>query len=200
MTETAAHPASSTRESSDEEPQAGTAPGGQPNGSEPGEQPNGSDVCLACGLCCTGLLFDLAPLEEPELPLAGRLQLPVVQTPVYDAFRLPCPQQQGAKCGVYLMRPNVCGSYACGLLQRYTAGEVPLVEALERVARIRTAASDLRDRVPAGSRPRPLWDDARSYLEVLDDALAPPERQREVEGLKTALSALRAAIRRDLDP
>ncbi|HSO00178.1 MAG TPA: YkgJ family cysteine cluster protein [Candidatus Nanopelagicales bacterium] len=162
--------------------------------------PNGSDVCVACGLCCTGLLFDLAPLEEPELALAGKLRLPLVRTPMYDAFRLPCPRQEGAVCGVYATRPKVCGSYECGLLQRYVAGEVPLDEALARVTRIREAAADLRGRVPAGSRPRPLWDDARARLEVLDDPTAPPERRAEREALAEALTELRAAIRRDLDP
>lgn len=168
---------------------------------QPGQSPpNGSDVCVPCGLCCTGLLFDLAPLEEPELALAGKLRLPLVRTPMYEAFRLPCPRQEGTLCGVYLERPKVCGSYECGLLQRYKAGEVPLDEALARVSRIRDAAADLRRRVPAGSRPRPLWDDARARLDLLDDAVATEAQRAEREALSEALTALRSAIRLELDP
>ncbi|AKT42341.1 zinc/iron-chelating domain-containing protein [Chondromyces crocatus] len=157
-------------------------------------------MCVICGLCCTGLLFDIAPLEEPELPLAERLRLPLIQTPVYDAFRLPCPRQDGAVCGVYATRPKVCGTYECGLLQRYTGGEVSLGEAHERVMRVREMTAALRRQVPAGARARPLWDDARAYLDMMDDGLVQPERQREIETLKASLSALRTTIRQDLDP
>jgi hypothetical protein len=160
--------------------------------------PNGSDLCVACGLCCTGLLFDIAPLEDHEVPLAEALRLPVVRTPVYEAFRLPCPRQEGTVCGVYKCRPAVCGSYECGLLRRFVAGEVPLEDALARVAGIQERAAELRGRVPSGPRPRPLWDDAHAYLQRGDETEEVWRRERDE--ITKALAELRAACRRDLDP
>lgn len=154
--------------------------------------PDGSDLCTACGLCCTGLLFDVAPLEEHELPLAERLRLPLASNQYHDAFRLPCPHLDGRRCGVYESRPTVCGSYECGLLRRFKAGEVALEEALDRVHGVTAQVAALRDRVPAGPAPQPLWDDARDLLRGSSKV--------EREELVRALAELRAALRRDLDP
>lgn len=111
---------------------------------------DGSTLCLACGLCCTGLLFDIAPLEADELDRAERLGLPLARTPHRDGFALPCPRQRGSACTVYAERPRICASYACGLLRAYRAGAVDPREALERVARLKALADEVRkaDRAP----------------------------------------------------
>jgi Fe-S-cluster containining protein len=166
----------------------------------PPEPPNGSDLCTACGLCCTGIFFDVAPLEEHELELAGKLRLPLACNQYHDAFRLPCPRLQDRRCTVYEERPGVCGSYECGLLRRFKAGEVPREEALARVRRAVARAGELRRRVPAGEPPRPLWDDARAYLQQRDAEAEAPGWRAEKDDLVAALAALRADCRRDIDP
>src|SRR5580693_5326443 len=88
-----------------------------------GEQER-SDLCLACGLCCQGALHDLVPLDEDELEGAHKLRLPVVESPLRLAFRLPCPRLDDRRCTVYLERPRTCARYACDLLRAYGAGEV----------------------------------------------------------------------------
>jgi Fe-S-cluster containining protein len=89
-----------------------------------------------------GVFFDVAPLHEHEVPLAEKLHLPVVRTEHFDAFRLPCPRLDDKRCTIYETRPSACATYACGLLRRYTAGEVSLVEALAAVARVASLAGD----------------------------------------------------------
>ena len=164
------------------------------------EPPSGSDLCTECGLCCTGLLFDAAPLEEHEIALAERLRLPLASNQYHDAFRLPCPALRDRRCGVYASRPTVCGAYECGLLRRLKAGEVPLDEALDRVRRTTAHAGALRARIPAAEPPRPLWDDAKDHLRRRDAEAPSPAWAAERGELAASLAELRAAIRRDLDP
>jgi Fe-S-cluster containining protein len=167
----------------------------------PPEPPNGSDLCTECGLCCAGLFFDVAPLEEHEIALAGRLRLPLACNQHHDAFRLPCPCLEERRCAVYdKERPSVCASYECGLLRRFKAGEVPRDEALARVRRATARADELRRRVPAGAPPRPLWDDARAYIQQRDAEATAPGWQADKEDLVRSLAALRADCRRDIDP
>ena len=96
-----------------------------------------SSLCLSCGLCCQGVLHDLVPLDDDELERAGRLRLPVVESPLRLAFRLPCPRLDERRCTVYAERPRTCASYACDLLRAYGAGEVDEAEAHRRIQRVR---------------------------------------------------------------
>ncbi|XXY46953.1 hypothetical protein WME91_43825 [Sorangium sp. So ce269] len=171
-----------------------------PASDAPEARPSGSDLCTACGLCCTGLLFDVAPLEEHELPLADKLRLPLACNQYHDAFRLPCPCHRDRKCTVYETRFSVCSSYECGLLRRCKAGEVPLGEALSRVERVLRLADALRRRVPAEEPPRPLWDEAREHLRRRDAEDDSPAWRSERESLVAALAELRVACREGLDP
>lgn len=171
----------------------------RPPTSPPGP-PNGSDLCTECGLCCTGLLFDVAPLEEHEVALAERLRLPLACNQYRDAFHLPCPCLRDRRCGAYESRPTVCGTYECGLLRRFKAGEVPPGEALARVRRATSRVEALRLRVPASDPPRPLWDEARDHLRRRDAEPPSPAWEAEKAELGSSLAELRASLRRDLDP
>ncbi|MDC0683173.1 MULTISPECIES: hypothetical protein [Sorangium] len=171
-----------------------------PANEAPEARPDGSDLCTACGLCCTGLLFDVAPLEEHELPRAEKLRLPLACNRYHDAFSLPCPCHLDRKCTVYEMRFSVCSSYECGLLRRCKSGEVPLGEALSRVERVLRLTDAVRARVPPLVPPRPLWDEAREHLRRRDAEAPSPAWQSERESLVAALGELRVACREGLDP
>jgi uncharacterized protein len=111
-----------------------------------------SELCLACGLCCQGVLHDLVPLDEDELELAQRLHLPVVESPLRVAFRLPCPRLDERRCTVYRDRPRTCASYACELLRAYGAGEIDLATALARVGATREQSAEVARREGHPSR------------------------------------------------
>jgi Fe-S-cluster containining protein len=108
-----------------------------------------SALCLACGLCCQGTLHDLVPLDEDELERAARLRLPLYESPLRLAFRLPCPRLDDRRCTVYADRPRTCQSYACGVLRAYGAGEIDEPTALSRIERLREEAA----RVARGAGP-----------------------------------------------
>ncbi len=111
-----------------------------------------SDLCLACGLCCQGVLHDLVPLDEDELTSAHKLRLPVVESPLRLAFRLPCPRLDDRRCTVYPERPRTCQSYACDLLRAYGAGEVDEETALDRIRQVREESAEVTRRAGQGTR------------------------------------------------
>ena len=113
------------------------------------DQDPSSALCLACGLCCSGALFDLVPLDADEIAHARALRLPVLQGPHVDGFAPPCPELHDRACAIYdARRPRMCGAYACATLRAFQAGELAFAPALDRVREGAAIADELRARVP----------------------------------------------------
>ena len=109
----------------------------------------GSTLCTHCGLCCMGVLHDVAVLEPDEIPHAREVGLPVLATE-RPSFSLPCPRLDGTICSIYGDRPAVCSRYRCQLLQNVAGGTVPLAEALERVATAKALLKQAVNVLPTG--------------------------------------------------
>src|SRR5512137_1768828 len=109
-----------------------------------------ADLCMACGLCCIGVVHSRALLDADELEAAHELGLRVDVFEDGTGFHLPCPQYREGKCASYQRRPRVCANYQCELLQRCLEGQVTLEEALSLIAQARTMLDPLWDRLPGG--------------------------------------------------
>lgn len=111
---------------------------------EPAEQ-----LCLACGLCCDGTLFDLVKLEASDDPAkVKRLGLPVKvsrgKVPI-ARFPQPCAALCADRtCRLYADRPWQCRVFECGLLKKAKAGQVPFPSALREVKQARRRADKVR--------------------------------------------------------
>ena len=99
-------------------------------------------LCLACGFCCDGTLFDRVPLGEAEV---AALQGPLQVAPGQHHGRQPCPALEGTACRVYAGRPLTCRRFRCLLLEAHEAGEVSRAGAVEIVEATRA----LRQQVAA---------------------------------------------------
>ena len=125
----------------------------------------GSRLCLACGLCCQGLLHTRARLRDDEAGAARRLGLPLLAAePGNTAFSLPCPRYQENRCAIYEERPSPCGGYECGVLQRYLRGETTFAASLAIVQRAQELAASLRRRMGGGEPGRRIWDQLAPLL------------------------------------
>ncbi len=107
------------------------------------------DLCLSCGLCCDGTLFDFVKLEATDdaqkLKLLG---LPVTvsrgKTPV-TRFAQPCAALcQDRTCRAYLDRPAQCRAFECGVLKDVKAGRITATAALRLVKKARRRADEAR--------------------------------------------------------
>ena len=111
---------------------------------------NGSDLCLACGLCCHGVLHNHAELQPDEVQKAESLGLEVEREADRLYFGLPCRHVSGAACTVYENRFATCREYRCGLLNNYLAGEVSQEQALSHIAEAKRLLKLVREALPPG--------------------------------------------------
>jgi Fe-S-cluster containining protein len=106
-------------------------------------------LCLACGLCCDGTLFDNVRLEPDDD--AGQLKalgLPVALSrarPAAAHFPQPCAALCADRsCRVYPHRPKQCRTYECMVFKETQAGRLDPAAALRLVTRARRQADRVR--------------------------------------------------------
>jgi Fe-S-cluster containining protein len=102
-------------------------------------------LCLACGICCTGVLFDDVVLEPGAVAELGALGLPLVRR--YGRTRLPqpCPAlQSDNRCRIYPQRPARCRQFECALLRSVRAGQLDVPAALRAIDQTRHQADRVR--------------------------------------------------------
>lgn len=106
-------------------------------------------LCLACGLCCDGTLFDGVKLEPDEdarqlkalgLPVTySRARHPVAR------FAQPCAALcQDRSCQLYRNRPRQCRTFECQVFQEARAGRIDYAAALRLVEKTRRQADRVR--------------------------------------------------------
>jgi uncharacterized protein len=111
---------------------------------EPGEQ-----LCLACGLCCDGTLFDLVKLEaSDDARKMKTLGLPVTisrgKVPI-ARFPQPCAALcADCTCRLYADRPWQCRVFECGVFKDAKAGRITWAAALKQVKQARRRAEKAR--------------------------------------------------------
>lgn len=118
-----------------------------------------SALCTSCGLCCTGVMFDIAPLDPDELGRATEQGLrPCLDQPGAAHFRFPCPRLEGTRCGIYADRPRVCRAFRCKLLEKVESGEVTGAEANSLIVEAKTMMEEVRPLVVESGGPiTPKW-------------------------------------------
>ncbi len=138
---------------------------------------NAAALCLACGLCCVGVVHTHVPLGADEMELARKLYLHVDMFEEGLGFHLPCPCYREGRCSAYDQRPRACVNYQCELLQRCLQGEMNLDEAMSIVAQAKTLLDALQAEMPGGSampltlkRLRQVVDERQRHLERDGDA------------------------------
>lgn len=106
-------------------------------------------LCLACGLCCDGTLFDHVQLKaEDDAARLKSLGLPVAatrtKTPVIR-FSQPCAALcADCTCRLYADRPRQCREFECGVYKKVQAGRISFATALGLVKKARRQAAKIR--------------------------------------------------------
>ena len=111
---------------------------------KPGEQ-----LCLACGLCCDGALFDHVKLgPDDDAKKLKALGLPVSASrsrTLVAHFRQPCAALCGdLTCRCYADRPAQCRTFECGVFRDFAAGRIAFPVALRLVKQARKRADTVR--------------------------------------------------------
>ncbi|QUL38617.1 YkgJ family cysteine cluster protein [Erythrobacter sp. JK5] len=114
-------------------------------------EPAPETLCVQCGLCCNGALFDYGPLESREVADKREAGLAVLEKDGKAGFALPCPQLDGAVCKVYDKRPETCRAYRCETLKALANGRISFAEAVGRVDQGLAALAQVHAHLPPGS-------------------------------------------------
>ncbi len=99
----------------------------------------GEQLCLACGMCCDGTLFDLVKLEpSDDARKLKALGLPITvsrgKAPI-ARFPQPCAALgKDCACRLYADRPWQCRVFECGVFKDAKAGRIA-VRAAQRVVK-----------------------------------------------------------------
>ncbi len=110
------------------------------------EKPPAEGICLACGLCCNGVIFadlKLQPQDDPaQLEALG---LPLKQRSAPKEIRMcqPCAALESGRCRIYTKRPQYCREFECLLLKSLKSGRTNRPTAL----RVIRAAHHRADKV-----------------------------------------------------
>jgi Fe-S-cluster containining protein len=110
---------------------------------------SGEQLCLACGLCCDGSLFDHVQLgagdDAKKLKALG-LPVSVARTKTaITHFRQPCVALCADRsCRVYADRPGQCRSFECGVFKDAQAGRIKSTAALKLVKQARQRVEKVR--------------------------------------------------------
>ena len=108
-----------------------------------------SKLCLDCGLCCSGALFDNGILEDDEIDFARDQGFQIIEVELKGeprhGFAQTCPMLCGTSCSIYdQQRPSVCSAYFCELAKNLDRGEVDLATAQGHVSNAHTLFEQLR--------------------------------------------------------
>lgn len=102
------------------------------------------EICIKCGICCDGTLFNNAVLKKGEKEfLPPLIKKRYFKTETGEAFKLPCPYFD-KKCTIYDQeKPHVCSSFRCQLLKNLAKEKINKVDAVQVVKN----AMDLRSEI-----------------------------------------------------
>jgi Putative zinc- or iron-chelating domain len=111
----------------------------------------GSALCLACGVCCDGVLHSHAIVKPGESDHVRALGLTVETFNDHLGFLLPCPLYREHRCSIYTAtRPHICGAYQCRLLKKYLAGAITYEQSTQIIQRTRELLAVALAQMPAG--------------------------------------------------
>ncbi len=92
-------------------------------------------LCLACGLCCNGAIFNDVKLEPSDSAEHLRsLGLPIKRFGAELGCSQPCDAFANGRCGIYAGRPSHCRTFECLVLKGVKAGTIKPNAGLKRVA------------------------------------------------------------------
>ena len=139
---------------------------GMPNPSEFAAPPDAAPLCLDCGLCCNGVLFDRVYLQRGDIPKALTSQGLKIKKGQW--FNQPCTAVCGTLCRLYQDRPARCRLFECRQFQQVAAGLISYESAADRIRSVKIQLTELENLLAGcggGNVRKPL---AQRYATVVE--------------------------------
>ncbi|MBC5994112.1 YkgJ family cysteine cluster protein [Pontibacter cellulosilyticus] len=104
-----------------------------------------TNICLACGLCCTGTLIGFVQLNSEELPAVREL-MDIEEATSDGVIIQPCNSYCDG-CTIYSDRPKQCASYDCELLKSFDRKELDYTSAVSIVDVVKQKKSAIEEKL-----------------------------------------------------
>ncbi len=108
-----------------------------------------SELCMVCGMCCDGSIFEYVNLRSDEqetmIPLGLTVELVGGK---HLGFLQPCSQFKDGLCKIYAQRPHVCANFHCKLLRSYHDGNITREDAIFQIGRAKQLYADAQKLMP----------------------------------------------------
>jgi len=163
-----------------------------------------SRLCLACGLCCDGTMFQIVKMQPGDCAAElGKLGLRVRSKDGAFHMEQPCAALRELKCQIYDRRPTRCRLFHCQQLRLLEAGQATEESVMARIDEARAQAAHVRALIEQNG----LREDGQALLERYErvmstpvDATLEPELAAAREELDKAMRKLRLVINREFRP
>ena len=152
-------------------------------------------LCLDCGLCCNGVLFDQVWLVAGDN--AKALSARGLKLKRRRFFNQPCTALCGSQCSIYGDRPTRCRKFECRQYQLVAAGEIPAESAAGRIGEVRCQVAGIEILLAAAgatNRRKPL---AQRCATVMEAVPASPDGNALLYSSLTGAMALLQSTLRD---
>jgi len=105
-----------------------------------------ANLCLECGLCCSGVIFADVELQFQEIQnLKSKVQSLILRgRSGKTKLPQPCAVFDGCRCRIYSDRPIYCRQFECLLLKNVQEGRVERAKASRIVQIARVQAQKVR--------------------------------------------------------
>jgi Fe-S-cluster containining protein len=158
----------------------------------------GQSLCLRCGLCCDGTVFEHVAIEPDELQTMRDAGIEVVAGPP-DHFALPCTRFANHTCHIYAQRPRICARYRCRLLKRLESGEIDLEQAHQVVKKATYLAAGLRELLADSTEQnQSVWTSLQAFSRRCGLSLDSTEFSRSFARIGMYALSLRQLVDREL--
>ena len=146
-------------------------------------------LCMDCGLCCNGVMFDIVMLQPGDH--AKALKARGLRIKRREFFTQPCTALCGTHCTIYHDRPTRCRLFECQQYQQVAAGTLPEETAQSRIQDVQRQVI----RIESLMEGSPANDPRRSLSKRYANTLAtPPEASPDCAELIEAMDKLQTVL------
>ena len=152
-----------------------------------------SRLCLACGMCCNGVLFHIVRLQPGDS--AGELEalgVKLRRRKREPYFKQPCDFLQDCTCRIYAQRPVRCRLFECKQLKQLANEEITEIESLRTIEEVKTSVAEVESLLEKAGNTEaaaPLFERCAKILENEMSADARASLQTAVLRLHEMLNA-----------
>lgn len=121
-----------------------------------------SRLCLACGMCCNGVLFHIVRLQQVDsVKRLESLGMKINRKKKEPYFNQPCRFLEDCTCQIYQDRPSRCRFFECQQIKKLSFDETSEKQAAEIIALARSKVAWVEKLLPESgneTHERPLLE------------------------------------------